>query len=207
MQPVQPVYQGMCHLCHTGSDVTREKVLQTLGVRTRQTNQGGARPSAHSVSVSSQWQYRGEILAIFELRIEFLSLFVISGLKLTDCSSLPSPLRVSPEYHCQSAAACFPYLSKSGPKYPALSICQTRDTGCDKRVQCPAYYFILTTGATWAVVLNCDHTSGGDDPGVTTDQHLQYCQDIGYSASDNNSHISQQSLLLRDHHGMLHNPQ
>ena len=54
VSPVQPVYQGMCHLCHTGSDVTREKVLQTLGVRTRQTNQGGARPSAHSVSVSSQ---------------------------------------------------------------------------------------------------------------------------------------------------------
>ena len=144
------------------------------------------------------------MLAIFELRIEFLSLFVISGLKLTDCSSLPSPLRVSPEYYCQSAAACFPYLSKSGPKYPALSICQTQDPAVTS-VSSVQHWGLYTDN--WAVVTNCDHTSGADDPGgdhrptftILSRYRLQRLR-------QQQPHLSQRSLLPRDHHGMLHNP-
>ena len=114
-------YQGMCH---TGSNVTREKVLHRHGVWEpgRQTSGRDQGLCLWARNDNKGW----EMLAIFERRREFLSLFVIPGLKLTDCSSLSSPLRVSPEYHCQSAAACFPYLSKSGQKYPPLNICQTQ---------------------------------------------------------------------------------
>ena len=194
-------YQGMCH---TGSNVTQGRKLCRPGVweHGRQTRAGPGKLRglwARNDNNLSPWRNAGNIWA----RIEFLSLFVISGLKLTDCSSLSGPLRVSPEYHCQSAAACFPYLSKSGQKYLSLNICQTADPGCDKRVQCPAMgdYFILTTGGgARAAVTNCDHTSGGDDPGgdhwptftILSRYRLQRLR-------QQQPHLSQQSLRQEDH--------
>ena len=43
-----------CVTCVTPGQMSQGRKSADSGVRTRQTNQGGARPSAHPVSVSSQ---------------------------------------------------------------------------------------------------------------------------------------------------------
>ena len=175
-----------------------ESSAQTRGVRTRQTNlRAGPCLCLWARNDNKGW----EMLAIFEPRIEILSLFVMPGLKLTDCSSLSSPLRVSPEYHCQSAAACFPYLSKSGQKYPPLNICQT---------QTPAVTSVssVPSGATdnWG----CGEQlwpcigwwwPGGDHWPTSTILSRYRSQRL----RQQQQHIRRQSLQLGDH-GIPHNP-
>ena len=100
-----------------------ESSAQTRGVRTRQTNlRAGPCLCLWARNDNKDERNAGNIWA--ENRVSVTVCY--SRFKTDRLLSLSSPLRVSPEYHCQSAAACFPYLSKSGQKYPPLNICQTQ---------------------------------------------------------------------------------
>ena len=176
-----------------------ESSAQTRGVRTRQTNlRAGPCLCLWARNDNKGWEMQA---ILFEPRIEFLSLFVIPGLKLTDCCHS----RVHWEFPQSIIVKVRPPVSRIYPN-PAKNILRSIFVRLRPRLwqACPvSHRGLLTTGA---VASNCDHASGGDDPGgdhwpTSTILSRYRSQHLGQQQP----HIRRQSLQLGDH-GILHNP-
>ena len=188
-------YQGMYH---TGSNVTREKVLHRLGVWEpgRQTS---GRDHAFELSDNKGWENAGNIWAENRVSVTVCYSRFKTDRLLVTLESTESFSRVS----LSKCGRLFPEFIQIRPKITSAQYLSDSDPGCDKRVQSlVSHGGLLTTGA---VVSYCDHASGGDDPGgdhwPTSTMSRYRLQRL----RQQQPHISRQSLQLGDH-GILHNP-